>query len=375
MSDSEDIERKIQEFKDMRDMEVKYHNLVNVNERYNFYYDETNNIRKLHIKHGRFNVTELNDFILGGIVYKGELRSFDISNLKANLKLHSNVNEIKLKHLAQGNFLEILRAEKLTIYLEWLRDNQLLIHYHHLDPFFWSIVDIVDTIIAKMDDKFAASNQHILKFDLYEILKANVGATLTIFEKYNYPGLLSSDRTGFVEDLLSLIDQSEGVLSKFNHLMLKGVIQFGKKLDTLDLIEDNPSKVLIDNFGTFYKSRIRMFDKSVHILDDEPQITSNITDDTIFQKAYSDIYRFSDSSVEVGIQLSDIIVGVIGKMHTYLRESTNEDIKFEKAQLDSRGQKNIKLLTDLISVSGEESNAFLHHVASGYDLQKFQLLV
>ena len=70
---------------------------------YTFYYDETNNIKKLHLKKGDFNYAFSSNFVLGGLAYKGAAP--DISDIFSGLQLQASVNEVKLKHIAKGDFL------------------------------------------------------------------------------------------------------------------------------------------------------------------------------------------------------------------------------------------------------------------------------
>ncbi len=157
------------------------------------------------------------------------------------------------------------------------------------------------------------------------------------------------------------------------HYMLKGIIQYGLRLDSLSFIEDNLPKILIDDFSNFYKSRVRLFNKSLHIFDEEPSIVAHFDSDVLFQEMFKGKYRFSCSRDEEGIQISDIVVGILGKMHTYFREFTASEIEYDRSHLGGTCLANLELINQLLSISDQESNAFLHHVASGYDLAKMRI--
>lgn len=374
MGDAEEKEKRLKEFQKLRSMEIEMHGLRNVDEQYTFYYDETNNIRKLHVRNGRLNVVDLNDFVLGGIVQNGKAIGLDLLKLRADLKLHKNIAELKLKHIAQGNFLNLLKSDKLAVFLQWLLESKMRVHYHHLDPFYWSIVDIIDSIVFGIDDPSITASQHILKCDLYEVLKHNLALTVAVFDKYGYPNLTVDNRHSFIRDLIELVENSPDVLEEFNHYMLKGVIQYGLRLESLNFIEDNIPNVLIDDFSNFYKSRIRLFNKSLHVFDEEPSIMPHLSSDLLFQEMFKEKYYFSCSKDEAGIQISDVIVGLLGKMHTYLRGFSGSEIEHDRDQFDGVSKMNLELINNLLSISDQESNAFLHHVASGYDLSKSQII-
>jgi hypothetical protein len=61
---------------ELRDTQIRLHGLTKADCVYTFYYDETNNIRKLHVGAKGFNVGTLKVFVLGGIVHEGSPRFF-----------------------------------------------------------------------------------------------------------------------------------------------------------------------------------------------------------------------------------------------------------------------------------------------------------
>lgn len=57
-----------------------------------FYYDETNNIKKLHLKKGNFNVDYTANFVLGGFAFSGDKP--DLEDVFHGIALQPNVNEV-----------------------------------------------------------------------------------------------------------------------------------------------------------------------------------------------------------------------------------------------------------------------------------------
>ncbi|EHF3472149.1 hypothetical protein J1C15_003145, partial [Proteus mirabilis] len=86
----------------LREMLIEHNGLQNTDEVYTFYYDETNNIRKLYLKDSGFNVNKADNFILAGILHKGRNTSCDYSTLFQMLNLQKSTHELKLKHVAKG---------------------------------------------------------------------------------------------------------------------------------------------------------------------------------------------------------------------------------------------------------------------------------
>jgi hypothetical protein len=359
-----------------RDSQIQMYGLTKINSSYTFYHDETNNIRKLHVTAQGLNVAELKVFVLGGVVHEGTPRSIDIEPLRAAMRIQRTAPEIKLEHVAKGDFLDLLRSDKLTTFLRWIAENGLMIHYHDLDPLYWSTVDIIDSILFKIRDPFLIQHHALLKSDLAAVLRSNLPATIDLFRRYRYPGLAPEGRRPFLNDLIALLDHYSAVLPEQNKMILKQVLKAGRKLDSLEFIEGYPPNMLIDEFSAFYLARIAIFKHSAHVLDMEESIQAHFlkTPLTSGGKPVTH-YRFADSKAEPGIQLADIVVGLLGKMHTYFTETTREELEAHRTSLTGTSLQNVELLRGLISASHDANVAFLHHVSSQHDIDKLDLFL
>jgi hypothetical protein len=361
---------------ELREPQIRLHGLTKANNSYTFYHDETNNVRKLHVGAQGLNVAEMKVFVLGGVVHNGAPRPIDIQPLRAAMRIQKTAPEIKLEHVAKGDFLELLRSPKLTTFLRWITDNGLMIHYQDLDPLYWSIVDIVDSIIPELRDPMLFQHHALLKSDLAAVLRSNLPATIGLFYRYGYPGLAPESRKPFLNDLIALLEHYSAVLPDQNAFILKQVLKAGRRLDSLDFIEGDPPNMLIDDFSTFYLNRIAVFKHGIHILDMEQSIQAQFLK-TPFTSGGEPVtnYRFADSKAEPGIQLSDIVVGVLGKMHSYFTETSQEDVAADRASLTGTSLQNAELLRDLIAASHDANIAFLNHVSSAHDLDKLDLFL
>ncbi len=99
--------------------------LHRVNEVYTIYYDETNNIRRLHVTADGLNVKEPKCFVLGGIAHEGPARDLDFESLRSTLRLQKTTAEIKLKHIGKGDFLDMLSSTKVEVFLNWIIEQGL----------------------------------------------------------------------------------------------------------------------------------------------------------------------------------------------------------------------------------------------------------
>jgi len=360
----------------LREAGIRLHGLIKADGVYAFYHDETNNIRRLHINAGRLNVAELKAFVLGGIVHEGEPRPMEIQALREAMRIQKSAVEIKLEHVAKGNFLDVLASRKLTTFLRWVADSGLMIHYHDLDPLYWSIADIIDSILPNLGDPGLFPYHSLLKSDLVEVLRCNVAATIKLFHDYGYPGLSPEGRKPFLEKVVELVDHYGAALPVQNKMVLRNVLRAGRTLESLDFIEGYPSNLLIDEFSTFYLGRIGLFKHSSHILDMEESIRDRLLASPLTSNGSPVTnFRFTDSKAEPGIQLSDVIVGVLGKMHTYFTNTEHDEVAADRAALAGTSLENANLLRDLISASHEANVAFLNHVASVHDVEKLDLFL
>lgn len=357
---------------EIRNPQIQMFGLTGADNVYTFYHDETNNIRKLHINEQGLNVPELKTFVLGGVVHEGPQRPLDLSSLRQAMGIQSSAHEIKLKHVAKGEFLDILKSRKLTTFLQWIADNDLMLHYLELDPLYWSVVDVIDSILPKLGDPILIQYHELLKSDFAEIVRHELPFVIALFCRYDYPDIAPQSREPFLNELIDLVERNADLLhEEMNAMILKGVLQAGRKLDELAFIEGYSARKLINDFSVFYFNRVAVFKNSEHIMDMETEIRDAFED---FQLSCNGEpatnYLFSDSHSEAGIQLSDIIVGVIGKMHTYLSQTSAEDVDRDRAALTEDSLKNAELLRDLIDSSDAANRAFLNHVASLHDIDK-----
>lgn len=360
----------------LRDQQVRLHGLEGTDIEATFYYDETNNFRSLSIGTGGLNVAELKVFVLGGVLHRGAPRSLDIGFLRKAMWIQPSAVEIKFEHVAKGSFLDVLRSKKLATFLRWLITNGLLIHYHALDPFYWSIVDIVDSILPTLSNPMLLLYQGLLKSDLNEVLRVDTPATVRLFHRYGYPSLAPESRTPFLRELIDLFDVYNEVLPAYNAKILRDVLKMGLELDEFVFIENNVAHRLIEDFSMFYLSRIAVFNQARHILDMEMSIRSRLAAMDIRKDDHpASHFRFTDSKTEAGVQVSDVVVGLLGKMLTYFMQTNREQIAKDRMALSGVALVNAEYLRDCISISHDANPAFLHYVASNADIQKLDLFL
>jgi hypothetical protein len=359
-----------------RNKQMRFGGLSDIEKSSTFYYDETNNVRKLKVNAQGFNVEEVKVFVLGGVVHGGEPRGLDLLGLRREMRIQQNVKELKFHHVAKGTFAEILRSKSLRTFLMWLNDRDLLIHYHETDPVYWSIVDIVDSILLEAGDPSLYRTHEIVKSDLTEILRAEISATADLFHRCSYPEVSPSTKAEFLTGLLDIVSRNTRRLDTLNVELLQRILIRGVTLDSLAFLEGNQPHLLIDSFANFYAARIAMFSRSTHILDAEDTVQERLTAMQLTKYGSpAKHFRFADSTTEPGIQLSDIVVGLLAKMHTFLTRTSIGDVLAFRRGVSGTDLENIKLLRDCLARSDAENPAFLHHVAALADREKIDGLL
>ncbi|MCP1975668.1 DUF3800 domain-containing protein [Bradyrhizobium elkanii] len=350
---------------EIRDHQIEIYGLGRADEPYTIYYDETNNIRRLHVRADGLNEAEPKCFVIGGVAHRGAPRSLNLEELRGLLRIQKTAREIKLEHIAKGDFLSLLKSRTLETFLQWLLDQGLYVHYSVLDPLYWSIVDIVDSILTEHGDPHLYMMNWRLKNALYAILRHDLPDTVSLFQRYSYPDVGRARRGAFVAELRERLEAREQLLEHFDFMMLKGVLQIADKLESLPYLEDETPNVLIDGFGPFFVNRICLFKNSTHVLDVEEVIKSYIGDQKFVDNGRAvEIHRFAQSHDEAGIQISDVVAGLLGKFFTMIQQHDLDELRDTREALTSQQAKNLALLSELLDRALDENKAFAHYVLS-----------
>lgn len=361
-------------------------NLQILDEEFVFYYDETNNIRKLLLKEDKyFNIGIENvykNFILGGLcLLKNEISNEKIVQLKKDLKLQPTIKEIKLAHIAKGNFLQCLNSKKLNVFLNWIVDNNIYLHYSSINIIFWSVVDIIDSCMEF--DEGATQFNFDLKTILYEFVKQNLEEFVELFIEFQYPNLKKEQVNLFLNNLIQLIKQKKSKLEIYNintqmkNFLIEMLIDILSKAENQDLIfiMNEKDNVLIENLFEFYLRPIYSFVNSKHFFDEEVNIREIFTKYTFVYKEKEIEYKFLNSKEDSFIQFSDVIIGFIGKIYEYLNRNSIKQIKIDLDNLNVNQKNNIKLLKEIIIQSDNKCKALIHSIEPLTEKQKFIFLL
>lgn len=369
MTDTPDAPH-VLDIEELRRPAIAAHRLTGLDGLRTFYYDETNNIRKLRLSDGALNVAEPACFALGGVVHAGAPRPIDLAPLRAAIRAQPSATELKYKHVAHGDFLTMLGSVRLGAYLSWVEAEGLLAHFSVLDPVFWSIVDIIDSVLLEATPQFLPFAP-LLKTDLTVALRQDLNGAVRLFRQYDYPDVPSDRADAFLEALANIAETSRG-LPAGNAAAVAQILRAGKGLDELPFIQGQKAGVLIETFRDFYLHRFYLFADASHILDTETEIIEQIDHLPLVRgnAPFRNFHFVARSQDEPGVQVSDILMGLLGHLFTWLRDTDANAVVAAKARLPDRAASNLRALAALLDRSTDNCPAFAHYVLSVREQEK-----
>lgn len=330
-----------------------------------FFYDETNNGRKFWLREDGFNSPIDEDFVIGGVMHFGKESNADVEELKRLVNLQKTAKELKSHHIMGNNkFLECMSLKKINKFLSWLEKSDLYIHYSNLNNFYFALTDIVDSVVDDCDiDIYGEEGILLLKSELYKFSKKNFEEVYTLLYKYHYPNIEDADIKKFFENMLQIIDSYNE--TSFNLEYLKQFLKKAMKKKELIFLKDNPESIILENYLLFYLSPICKFKNAYHTFDNIYEIEEKFREIEIYDGTKKLVnYKFVNSVDNLLIQVSDVVVGLIGKYFTFINRTTIKDIKDLENVLTDFQKLNLYLFAKIIIKSQKKCLIFLHSVGS-----------
>jgi len=352
------------DWEEMRAMMIQAHRIRGADERFAFYYDETNNIRKFLLTEDGTNVSEHKNFVLGGIVLQEGQALPEIASLRSELGMQSNAREIKFKHVANGDFEAVLASLKIRRFLSWLTERRIAIHFSSINPVYWSIVDIVDSILASKRFEAFSDFRREMKNELYRIVCMDKSNFLALMKHHGYPSIQRGKVAAFIGDVEAFLDFHNPECRNLPTLLLRELIAKAALLPELPFLVDDYADVLIGSFSSFFTLPILLFKNATHVFDREIQVEKSLDADGFRTRAKGINYRFSDSKADPGIQLADVAVGLIGKYQDFVEEHRLSELLARKKAWSAAQCETFGMLRTLIDYSDDMSNAFFHRITA-----------
>lgn len=336
-----------------------------------FYYDETNNSRKFWLmKEDGFNCPENENFVLGGVMYFGNGSNSDVDQLFKDLRIQKTAKEVKLKHIANGTFLECLNSDKLNFFLNWLYESDLYLHYSSINNLYFALVDIVDSCLGDIEiQAYGEDGINMLKSELFRLASDNFQEFYSFLYAYNYPNVASDKAREFCDYIITMIDMDEEKI--FWMECLRQLIKQGKRKEELTFLKDNKKSTIIDDYSDFYIRAAYIFKNSYHTFDKEDEVERRLANVELYhgEEKLSN-YRFLDSKTNKMIWISDIITGLIGKYFTYINDIKIQNIDDSLNKLTEKQRECLNLFSRIIMKSDSKNYMFIHPSLSIYEHSK-----
>ena len=215
-----------------------------------------------------------------------------------------------------------------------------------------------------------------MKNDLYKLSRLEIDSVVNIFYNFKYPNIKKESIFSFIEALTSIF---EGYIDTeefhFGLESLRQILKEAKKTDSLPFIMEEDDYILLKNLSHFYLRSIYLFKFSKHVFDNEDSIAETLNGYKVLDESIEiENYSFVDSQENKLIQLSDVFVGLMGKLAVYLNTSTREKIDNDFCSLSVTQERNVDLLIDLIDKSHNKNIGFLHSTDSYEEMSKMDII-
>ncbi|GEN58072.1 hypothetical protein GCM10012290_07710 [Halolactibacillus alkaliphilus] len=337
--------------------------VTNIEKKYILYYDETNNPRAFRLTDDGFNVNEHEFFILGGIGFEPDKYASDddIDELFSEFQLQGNASEVKFKHIRQNaqDFLSLLSKPRVTTLIEWLHEKQYSIHYSYVDNFYYTIVDIVDSMNESWFGGPGLNRE--LKSRLYSLIKEYQDWFVSLLIELDYPNI--KNHKMFVEKLVDWI-WSVNIGDDFYLEYLRQSLKSYRDKQ-LVFLEDNDDRIAITDYSTFYANLIVTYPNADHIFDRELSVEKLLNANPIELSGHKCInYKFVDSKDERLVQVSDLIVGILRCWMAFLESVNIEHLSEILNGLSELQKVEMKKFQELLLHSLDTSTGFKHGIGS-----------
>lgn len=330
---------------------------------YTLYYDESNNIRRLALTESGLNHDSLDCFVLGGIALKPGAQLPEIASLRERARIQPSTKELKLKHFAEGDYATCLDSAKLEIFLTWVLDAPVHLHFSNFSVLNWSIVDLVDSILALDRYRELLEIHRDLKTELHALVRGDPLGYFQLLKTFDYPNIPPERHGEFLQAVRAFLFRRGFIFRNLHTLTLSDLLQDAARDVTLIFLTDNKSDVLVEHFDKVFLQRMATFRRAKHVFDEEDQVRRRLEERRVVFDGQAVNYCFANSKNEPAIQISDVLCGLLGKHFSAMEKRSIEDLEVWTSNLSDRQRRNRALLSQLIDNANDECPAFLFNQA------------
>ncbi|MET4026757.1 hypothetical protein ABIE59_002285 [Marinobacter sp. MBR-99] len=328
------------------------------------FYDETNNVRRLKLTEVGLNAPIENPFVLAGIATQSGLPASSEESLRDLLKIQRSANEIKFEYLSKGSYEDALGSERISNFLVWILDNDIYIHYSFIDILYWSILDIVESLMP--GDPLGIIPFHLeIKSELHYFVSKNSYEFMQLLVNFNYPNIKRSEVSSFLSEILRFLDSQVVEDRSLATPILKQTIRNASKIRGLELpfLHDDEPGELIKDFSPHFLHRLYLFKNASHTFDRETHIEKVLSKVEVYDGSKRLDYIFLNSKSSIGVQISDVVAGLMGRHFGFVSQNSLPVLRQKKKSFSQAQLKTLELLRLLIDRSNAFSEGLLHSVA------------
>ncbi|KON10968.1 hypothetical protein FDF50_12040 [Clostridium botulinum] len=352
---------------ELRELEAMHHQFRLPNEKMTFYYDETANVRKFSLtEEGINDLNAVNrDFILGGVAFDGDACPANIDELYRRLRLQPTVRELKYDKLVNGHkdFWKGLNRNTLSEFLDWLCNSGLYIHYITLNNLYYSIVDIVDSLWdVQPQFCFSGEWEFSLKSVLYKFAFENQDDFYAVLKTYEYPDIKEDKIKDFCRELINLIEEN-GDFDDFFLECFRQMLKVNSKKEKMLFLQDNEKDVLVQEYFLLRIGRCYMFKNSFHYFDEEDEAELKMKEIKMLDGDKELLnYAFVDSKKDRLIQISDALIGLLGKFFEFIDNIKENEFLDLLMDATDKQKKNLKIIAELIDKAEKKHITLIYNV-------------
>lgn len=219
---------------------------------------------------------------------------------------------------------------------------------------------------------------NIKKYRLQKVLAKNKLFRFTISHyqkvyefmfRFNYPNVKEEYGKDFCQELLNMI--SIDCKDSFPLEYLSKCLEKAQNSNELIFLKGNEDSVIIDNYYLFYLRPVNLFRNSFHTFDIECKIKEEIEKyDFYIGTRRTDNYIFVNSKEDPLVQVSDCIVGFLGKYFIFINELELSDISNICEKMSDVQKDTLSLFARLIIKSEKLCPMLFHSCESLYEYTK-----
>lgn len=343
-----------------------------------FYYDESDNIRKFTIKNGNFNSDIFTQFTLGGILGENEISDTLLSDLFNKLKLQPTIIELKSKYIFNNHssqtILDKFKSKKLKIILEYLIENNYYLHYKVINVFYFGVVvEIVDFLLKSEYRRIPKKIIDMIKSLVYFVMIDEKEKWLKILIRYKFPNLSNIGMKKILEELEKTIINYKNScsLKEIDYILI--YIRMHLRFKKFDFTKNYNEDDIINNFSFVYQHNIFIYDNSYHLFDNEDIIQKIFERSKFNESKLSLRFNFEDSKKRKVLQVSDVCMATISLLYKFFSQNKIGSLEeyFNNLSKDDYIYKNLKLLSLLIRKTIDYDPCFITQMSNSIELEKY----